>query len=394
MDVFGPLLSAVGSVANSVLNFLGVRETNRSNQAINERSLEQQAALQYQSQGWLHDENELSRQWNSPVNQMNLYREAGINPFLSESSQVGYASSAPGAAPSVAAPNQIPMQSPHFDFDSAIRNVISTKAVDASSAANRAEAFSRFVGAIPTISRYLDNDAVKSLLDEYLPQFVGSDYIGSQEYQLTELAIQQNSFKRDIASIEAQVAQKYGDDKAQQELWNLQQESAKVATQMGLWNSLAKLNDTNRSLNEAKIKECAASIYHYVEDANYKHQLGLTAHDMRVFTVGSMALQFLDDYMNYETHAADFEEESGVREYKQTGAARSSAVYDYGLNNNPASSTLDFVVGKASKAVGLGRNQLPSFGAPWRDRGYHYQETRPNQFGGKTTKRWTFYPDE
>lgn len=393
MDVLGPVLSAIGSTFNSVLNYLGVKSTNASNEAINQRALEQQRDLQMQSESWLHSENQIARDWNSPVNQKALYREAGINPFLSESAQIGSAGTAPSAAPTPSAPAQIAMQAPRFDFDSAIRNVLSSKAVDASSAANRAEAFSRFVQAIPTISRYLDNDAVKSLLDEYLPQFVGSEYKGSQEYQLTQLAIEQNGFERDLSKVEASIAKKYGDDKAQQELWNLQQHAAKVATEMGLWNSLSRMNDSNVALNEAKIREVASTIYRNVSEANYKNKLGLTVDEMRTFTVANLALDYLNNHMDYQSHAADFEEMSGVREYKQTKAGKAGAATGYISENAIPTKMFDFVVGRAAKAVGL-QNQLPTFGAPWRDNGIRYREVRPNQYGGRTSKEWIFYPSD
>lgn len=389
LDPIAGFMGGFGSIAN----LISTQATNNTNYNINSQNIKAQKDLAASSEAWLSNENQIAREWNSPVNQMELYRQAGINPFLSESANVGYAGSAPSSAPTPSAPNPIPMQAPHFDFNAAIQQAISSKAVDASAAANRAEAFSRFVGAIPTISRYLDNDAVKALLDEYLPQFIGSEYKGSQEYQLTQLAIEQNSFERDMASVQASIAEKYGDDKAQQEVWNLQQHSAKLATEMGLYNSLAKLNESNVSLNAKKVDELTSEIYRNIQEANYKQKLGLTQDQMRTFVVSQAALDVLNGLMDYQSHKADFEEERGVREYKSSDLGVMSATSSYVTDHNIVTKGVDFVVDRASKVVGL-KNKLPTFGAPWQDNGVRYRETRPNQYGGKTSKEWIYYPPQ
>lgn len=167
---------------------------------------------------------------------------------------------------------------------------------------------------------------------------------------------------------------------------------ADSAVRNGLYNTLAKLNESNIEVNKQKIDTLISESYRNFREACYKSELALSESQMRSLYRADLGLTVANHSMETVSNMATFEEDRGVREFKQSAFGRASKAFGYISENAMPTQMFDFVLGRASKVLGTSK-QLPSYGAPWRQNGYKYRETRPNQYGGKTSKEWFYYPE-
>ena len=98
----GMVAQAGATIAAAEINKSAQEETNEMNYKIHQEDNE-----------FAHDEAQIAREWDSPVEVMKRNQEAGLNPVLAGDNMTGGAHSSPVASPAPA----IPMQTPQINLD-------------------------------------------------------------------------------------------------------------------------------------------------------------------------------------------------------------------------------------------------------------------------------------
>ena len=115
LGTLGPVVDVATSIADPILSFIGLKETNKANKKINDENLAAQKELQDRNLAYQTQMYERALADNSPSSMVRKYEEAGLNPYMMmQDGQWNSVSQPSGSAASV--PASIPMQSPDFDF--------------------------------------------------------------------------------------------------------------------------------------------------------------------------------------------------------------------------------------------------------------------------------------
>lgn len=338
------------------------------------------ASMNQATRRWQTEENEKSRAfaermynaenaYNTPSAQKARLMEAGINPYMNDSQIGAGTANAPTQTAPNSAPSPIPMQSYQDTFSNLGRLaevLMRKKAVDAESDNQRAQAErTRIENASRLLQMgYSPSDVVK-VMRATNPDYKFDNYGDSMESRSVNALISVHEAKASLDDVQAQIDKQFGFEKAQQINWNLQQQGAKMVTEMGLMNSLSKvyesqvsLNASQEELNYAKVDEAIQSAYHHWATAEYVQMLGLTEDQKRDYFIAILKAQAAVDSMDAVSAESDFSEEESLRKYKHTKSAKVQRLFGYSLENNAATNLVDFVGKRASTA--LGRSSAPA----------------------------------
>lgn len=159
VPIVGDAINAVGNIGSSLINSHSQKETNKANARINDANNAfnaEQSQLQRDwsaaeadkarsfdtsereaQQSWQESMIRMQNEWNSPINQLKLMQEAGLNPasfdgiVSSSASPSGVPSGSSVGVPSGSAAHAasaIPMQAPRYDFDIAAARLMNAQA--------------------------------------------------------------------------------------------------------------------------------------------------------------------------------------------------------------------------------------------------------------------------
>ena len=341
--------NAIAGGVSALGNTVSTLFTNASNERINKRNL-----------AWQTEENQKAREWNEKmIAEQNAYNtpsaqkqrllDAGINPWLSDSSVTSQpaASSAPPQT-AHSAPAALPMQAPRIgsDLASVIQLALNDKAVNANSANQQAQGIQSLVESAVMASKYFGASAGRDLLDKFLP-LVSSNGDFSQSYggRLLRADLGVREAQWEYEEINTDLLKKFGAPERQAVINDFDRKFEETVAQVGLWANLTKLNDSNVKVNDARIKNLAEqTLTEFTKRllnkgmASFYANKGVTEQQMREWLVSRIKYDVYSQAMNLLEQEADFSEGKALRNYKHSDAAQLTRVGTYVLspeNNVP-----------------------------------------------------------
>ena len=223
-------------------------------------SEEAQKARDWQSREWQR-QFDAQNAYNSPSAAKARLLDAGVNPWLSQSS-IGSGNSTPNSTPPAGVPSGASASSP--SLSSPLTHDVGAgftqmRGVGAQIANQQAQAFKTSVEAAQMLWK-ISPDLAKNFLYQSARQY-GQDQNAFSKFEREfELDMTIKKAESDKSSLEAALYHKYGDTKAFHETNNLIQAYNESVSRCGLMASQGKLNDSQIELNDKKVYEIAATI--------------------------------------------------------------------------------------------------------------------------------------
>lgn len=340
--------------------------TNKANRDIAEENQAFQADENEKARQFQIEQTERQNAYNTPSAQMARYRSAGINPFIgTSSSTVSSTPMSTAAAPSLqSAPNMPVMRNPLEGLSSiglGLGNLFNdTRSVDSEIANQQADTRNKIIQGATEIYKTGGLSGLRQYLDAFAPFLNGEELENSYTVRSLRADADLREAQAQQEQTNAVIVQKYGEEKAQQINWNLQQQAAESVTKCGLYNSMAKLYDSSVRVNDAtvnrighEITELVARAYKEWSEGNYVQSLKLTEDERRNIFLSDLRVGLVDHSMSMLEHYSDYRETEGVRAFKESKAGKASATFGYVSENAMPTKMVDFVMGRASKAIGM-----------------------------------------
>lgn len=382
MSNIGAAFPLIGDILNFAANEYTTDETNWMNQRIAKENRDWQSSENEKSRAWEREQWMLENQYNTPAAQMSRYREAGLNPFLAQS-EIGAAGGSAGSPASVAAPSSIPAQRmdiPNFgsSFAQAAQLALQDKKVNADVANQQAQTMSEVVRA----ANMLLEDGQKDLAHAVLRQgFASVGKVDANVSLITDRMESSIAVQRSQAALhseQAKLVKEYGAREAEERITKIKDEQMQIHAQVGLWASMARLNDSSVKVNEktldkmdAEIEELIARSYKEWSESSYVQSLKLTEDEKRDWYVNNLLIECARNGLLYGNELADYQELSGVRKFKGTKAAQLNATWNYSFGSSAPYVTADKILSLAGKATGFRVPYRPRsssvYRSPWLD---------------------------
>lgn len=378
MEALGLFGNAIGAIVNGWMQNAQMdsnEQINRNNIKLANYQMKFQNWQNNKSRAWLDKQAQIERLYNTPSAQMQRFKDAGLNPFLS-----GGASADPGLAkmPSSPSPQSAPNMpqlrpNDYMTFANALSGHINSgltwllqkQQVDANSASQSAQMMKDLMEAVNSALKDGNDELADKLLGIGLPQIQGINFDKSLIHATAKANLWIQNFTAGIKDTQDRLAAKYGAEKAQREIFNLDQWAAQSQTNVGLMNALSKVYDSNVRMNDVAVKKIGAEIgelvsreYKNYAESGYVGAKKLTEDEFRPLLLGNLAIQFLNGYIGHEENLADFQENEYVRSYKKSTAGKSAKAAAYGTNS--VLSTVDRVLETANKGIPLKNALMPS----------------------------------
>lgn len=315
-----------------------------------ERSRVNQNEQFYAQMDFNREEAEKARQWQediynkyySPAAQRRQYEEAGLNPFLAGSK------AAPGSAPSASPASSSPGSVGNYVGNYHGSNLASGFLAASESANQRANALETISKAYQRLALTVGKDAALKIVTPYLKSLEGVDSDQSLWMREQNANVEILEARRDLERQEADLYTKYGEKKVTRELWNLDYEYQKSVAQVGLWSSMADLNDSlialnksNVRVNDAKIKEIAASAMELLarvtlnlSHAKYFKELGMTESQARQWIVNKLRAESGTENIDFLNVFIDFLQNADLNEWRVGSEGRENALDKYMNEHN------------------------------------------------------------
>lgn len=317
---------------------------------------------------WQSQENEKSRnferlmwdlnnQYNTPSAQRARLEEAGLNPYLNTGT-VGTGTSSPmgapapqgGSSPASIAPNGSTNFAGAFAQMEHLRN--EAKSVDANAANQYAQAAKTGAEIFSMVFQKTGNiDMANEAARQFMPIMQGASWEDSPEGQRYGAMVDSARAQSQIDRVNAVIAEKYGEDKAYREIVKMDYEYQESVARVGLWSSIAKLNDSNIEVNRAKIKDLIASAYERFSHSELMQSLKLTYDESREWFIGNLMCDFLQNHADAGDRLAEYEGSKGVRALKRTEDYQDRRTWEEGLDHNYVTTTGRTVLGLANSAI-------------------------------------------
>lgn len=357
----GALLGAAAIAAGG--SILGTAATNTASASLNQATRRWQTEENAKQRSFTEEMWNRNNAYNTPSAQRARFEEAGYNPYLVDSEVGSGESSNPASPAGVSATTPVAPQNYNAAF-SHIGNMVDVllkkKSVDADVANQRANTErTRIENASKLLNMGYSPSEVVQLMRATNPDYQADNYGSSNENRAVNSLISMQQARADLDSVQADIESRYGYEKAQQINWNLQQQASKTIVEIGLINKLDKLYDSQIEVNEHKKKlidaqadEAIASAYNHFANADYVEKLGLTEDEKREYFVSVLQFEAAQKAMEFGSSFADYDELEGVREYKHTKSAKFNATWNYGLESNAATGTLDYIGNRAGNVLG------------------------------------------
>lgn len=358
MDV-GALINGIGSSVAGTANLVGTLVTNNQNKHIAQDNRNWQSEENERQRQWELEQWEREMQYNSPAAVMERYRAAGINPFLGQSKIGEGTTSAPSAPAPQGAPNQPSMVAPNFDFvgdgiSKALGYLLNKQATEANAANQNALSLSNVADAAQKFYDLFGEEKAIELITPMLGEIRGAQMDGNVYARQALAGVKLQEAKASLESLNFDIEKQFGKERAQQIVWNLQNEAAEVQTRMGLYNSLAKLNDSNIEVNKARIKELLSSSFNQYYQGVLAKEKGITESQARKYFIQTLKVGLAEQSMDMLEQFADFVGNEDVREFKQSKANKTTQLLNYTTSKqgNP-------FIGAGSNVMGILKEMWP-----------------------------------
>lgn len=351
-------LALAPSVVNGVSNLIGNSSTNSANARQNElnrqwQSQENELSRQFTreqdqaSRYFTAQQNELSRDWqekmwnlqnqyNTPSAMMQRYKDAGMNPFLSQMAQLGQgagsagtpASSATapmsGSAPMSGAPSSIPMVAPRFDLS------LQDMGIASNIANQHANTQQQKWETYQYIREHVGRDAAKRFIDGNPDMFQSSDPDNDPWMKSYKRAEMRENLQNSILEIQDWLLSRYGDQEHQKAL---QEADARIE------DIISKMNDRDANIalmTEQMATEVARQFQLYASgrESNAK---ALTENQIRKWMINKLVYETGLASFAFQRDKAVFDSEEELRSWLQSDDGK-QAVRDLeknGVLTNP-----------------------------------------------------------
>lgn len=349
--------------------------TNTVNQNINNASLgfQKQENAKQRNYDWAKMKAE--QQWqqsmyemyNTPSAMKQMYREAGINPFIAGSNAIGEAmtTNAPtGGAPSVGSvPSMIPMQAPHFaGMD---ESIFSALKVNSEIGNQTSQMFRNLMEAVSTALKDNNLPLAYKLVELGAPMIKGINFDSSQLKEQVRLMNEQQQIINRIKEIDAQVAEEVGMSNARQVLANMRQQLNESQAQVDFWQNVKKLNDATVGLRRAQqnsewklakkyeeeipvlrsqVKELNSRAYMEFAHGSLSDAKTLTEDTLREFYSSQQKYKALSMGIDYEILSSDFESNDWKRDVQKSLFGKFTSAWNFGVDeaiSKPLKSFMD-----------------------------------------------------
>lgn len=275
MGAFAPIplsdpLTALGiasGIAGGIGNIIGSFGANSSNKKIAREQMSWQTAEREKSQQWQEMMWNKTNEYNTPSAVRARLEDAGYNPWLSGSEQVGQGASTPNVPAMPSAPN-MPVQQP-VRFGDALTGIIQPllqlKGLKIQESSVNNKNAMDFVSQIPEMRKYMSWDTINQA-GKKLANFGGN----------------------------------FGESDNLDSFISSYLKSAKSEADMSAWNALIQENQYNidqlfsYELNYAKLNNLASQASYYASS----RELQLTENDMKKIEKGFLPLQILANIQN------------------------------------------------------------------------------------------------
>lgn len=351
--------AAGGSLLSSIIAARSVQEENAANKTINRetrdwQSKENQLQRDYQTAQW---EREMA--YNTPAAQMQRYKDAGLNPYISDSALGSGDTNAPSAPPSVSAPT--PLAAHAYtppDFGLAMADIFRANAEASNQSAQSLETAAQAAKAILDITG--DKELAAQALSPYLKASQGINFDSGTFIKRISSESDEAAAKASLAQTNAELEREFGKAKYERVISKYDYEYQESVARVGLWSNLTKLNDSIVNLNQselrvknAQIRELLARAYMEYADGLHSKELATTESQSRKWFVaklranaGAENLDLLDIY-------ADWLERGDLRDYKATDEAQEEMLDNYQMDNSPNWRATDKLLNTGQRAVGI-----------------------------------------
>lgn len=351
-------LAAAPSVVNGISNLIGTTSTNAANARQNElnrqwQSQENELSRQFTreqdqaSRFFTAQQNELSRDWqekmwnlqnqyNTPSAMMQRYKDAGMNPFLSQMAQLGQgagsagtpASSATapmsGSAPMSGAPSSIPMVAPRFELS------LQDMGIASNIANQHANTQQQKWETYQYIREHVGRDAAKRFIDGNPDMFQSSDPDNDPWMKSYKRAEMRENLQNSILDIQDWLLSRYGDQEHQKAL---QEADARIE------DIISKMSerDANIALMTEQMATEVARQFQLYASGRESNAKALTENQIRKWMINKLVYETGLSSFAFQRDKAVFDSEEELRSWLQSDEGK-QAVRDLeknGVLTNP-----------------------------------------------------------
>lgn len=268
----------------------------------NELSRQNAMDLQIQNQNFINKMWQANNIYNSPTSQMRRLREAGLNPFLIQSSvgsgESSLAGSSPQGAPSVGSgamagsvgtPSGSLAQLTPF---TAVRDMLAGKQVQAQLQSSEGHYIKDLADSFVTLGKEFGPEQANKILNNILPGLGSASADGmSQTFRLLGEQVQSQHLDNLRKQMENGLLSEFGKKHAQSILDRVDIEATESAARIGKMASDVRVNET-------EIRELATRCAKNLAEAGLASANAETVNQVRQYLVGQMRLQF--NQMDYD----------------------------------------------------------------------------------------------
>lgn len=303
------LINAAASTANGLIAISSSKSENRRNRRF--QAEQNELARQYATDMW-----EKTNAYNSPSAQRARLLEAGLNPYLADAA-VQSPTATPPATPSHSA---IPNSSPTgFDLvGQGIGSFGSFLQLSANAANQRAQSISTIYATATQIMKTAGVDAAQEFLKKQAPFLKSQGMADSIQMRMWNSEVATMEFNQRIAGVKASLEEKYGEEKAQREIWAMDQAYEESVSRVGLNSALGKVYNASEQELIERAKTYASQIALNYAQAFHWQEKGLTEQQIRQYLVSHWDYTVRMLKMDYDESEAEWSMNEGVRVAKHT----------------------------------------------------------------------------
>lgn len=338
--------SAIGAGISTIGSIFGIGQQNAANANLNKINREWQAGQNIAQRRWTEEMWNKTNEYNTPSNQMERLRQAGINPFISGSGGYSNVSQVPSAPASQSAPSSVPMG----NFGSAISQGVNTYFDAANKSANAANQLSQSLQqgvdtAIAIYEKTGDYDAAQRYLSTVLGSVGGAnlskDSMYFDQFNLAIAGMKLDNINKGLQNfhqtIENELIAKYGDKRASAEIANIEQLTTKFVGELGLMSSEADLNRAKERLTFDQAYELGARAARELSEAGWFSVDASFKKNIANFLIGSAEAAYYQDWMATSEQFSNYRNNTKVRQWKESNSGQYSRLASYSSDpdNNP-----------------------------------------------------------
>lgn len=311
-----------------------------------------------------HSENKLSRDWQesmynkyySPSAIVRQQQQAGINPFVTDMA----------GGVSMPTSSQTPSPNSHsidFGIGDSVHTYGQLSSIEAQNSSYRAQSLKSLVDGAVQIAKEVGPSAANSYFQQFLPTLDLDGQSNAQRMFDTHMqGMQVQNMRNDL---EYQLRSKFGTREVTSALDMIDQQIIESVARIGKMASDAKLNESNMSVNSAKVSELYASAYELgaraakdLADKGYSEMLTKQGSTLLPYMESQFILQNGLQGMDFLSNKAYFIGQSKVRDLQSTDFYQKSQVATHMSNpdNNPIFGFMRGFTQSANINIGLNRS--------------------------------------